>query len=96
MDDLTDANAFRVHELVHRAVEGLGVEGPRGRQSVAKTAEPGLDTVLPQPLIERLLIVRDHIVRLEELGIAENVTGDLDSVAGRLDDPTCPSLLVLG
>ena len=87
---------FRSDERVHRAVQCAGIERLGGAQPVAKTAQQRLDARLAHTFVERLLIVCDLIVRLEELRIAKNVPGHLDPIAGRLDDPARPRLLVAG
>ena len=96
MNKLTDRDALGLDERVHRAVQGVGIERFGGAQSVAETAQQRLDPFLAHPLVECLPIVRDLGVRLKELRVAEDVTGDLDPIAGRFDDLAYPRLLVVG
>ena len=98
MDDLTDTDAFGFCERAHRAVQGVGIEGIRGLQPVAKTAQSRLDPRLAHPLVERRPIVCDLVVRLEELDlirISIDLLSPLEEVQSEAElDPVVYGLMV--
>ena len=87
MDDPADGNALRLRERVHERVQRRRVEGASRREPLFDAAQELRGTVLPHPLVERVLVVRELVVGQEERRVAQDVSGDLDPVTGRLEHP---------
>ena len=86
MDDLADCDRLRLDEPVHHAVQGGGIEWIDGLELDSKPAQQLGSRGRANPLIERLVVVRKHLVPLKQLGVIQDVAGDLDPIARGLDD----------